>query len=80
LLAGLVAGGPTFFGTIIGNSITSEYVFVAFLTLAAGAILYVIGELFSVGRKLSWEITLWGVLIGFLLGLGTELVIVAAGA
>ena len=46
----------------------------------AGAILYVIGELFSVGRKLSWEITLWGVLIGFLLGLGTELVIVAAGA
>src|SRR6266480_5300126 len=62
------------------DEISSEYVFVAFLTLAAGAILYVIGELFSVGRKLSWEITLWGVLIGFLLGLGTELVIVAGGA
>jgi ZIP family zinc transporter len=80
VVAGLVAGGPTFFGTLIGNSISSAYVFVAFLTLAAGAILYVIGELFSVGRKLSWEITLWGVLIGFLLGLGTELVIVAARA
>src|SRR5438477_95028 len=80
VLAGLVAGGPTFFGTLIGNSISSVYVFVAFLTLAAGAILYVIGELFSVGRRLSWEITLWGVLIGFLLGLGTELIIVAAGA
>jgi ZIP family zinc transporter len=79
-LAGLVAGGPTFVGTIIGNSFSSEYVFVAFLTLAAGAILYVLGELFSVGRKLSWEVTLWGVLIGFLLGLATELVIVAAGA
>ena len=80
LLAGLIAGGPTFFGTIIGNSFSSQYVFVAFLTLAAGAILYVLGELFSVGRKLSWEVTLWGVLIGFLLGLATELVIVAAGA
>jgi ZIP family zinc transporter len=80
LLAGLVAGGPTFFGTIIGNSVSSPYVFVAFLTLAAGAILYVLAELFSVGRKLSWEITLWGVLIGFLLGLATELIIVAAGA
>jgi zinc transporter, ZIP family len=79
-LAGLVAGGPTFAGTIIGNSISSPYVFVAFLTLAAGAILYVLGELFSVGRKLSWEVTLWGVLIGFLLGLATELIIVAAGA
>jgi ZIP family zinc transporter len=80
LLAGLVAGGPTFFGTIIGNSFSSDYVFVAFLTLAAGAIIYVLGELFSVGRRLSWEITLWGVLIGFLLGLATELIIVAAGA
>jgi ZIP family zinc transporter len=55
-------------------------VFVAFLALAAGAILYVLGELFSVGRRLSWEITLWGVLIGFLLGVATELIIVAAGA
>jgi ZIP family zinc transporter len=62
------------------NSFTSEYVFVAFLALAAGAILYVLGELFSVGRRLSWEITLWGVLIGFLLGVATELIIVAAGA
>jgi len=79
-LAGLVAGGPTFLGTIIGDSVSSPYVFVAFLTLAAGAILYVVGELFSVGRKLSWEVTLWGVLIGFLVGLATVLIIVAAGA
>jgi zinc transporter, ZIP family len=80
LLAGLVAGGPTFVGTVIGNSFSSQYVFVAFLALAGGAILYVLGELFAVGRKLSWEVTLWGVLIGFLLGLATELIIVAAGA
>ena len=34
--------------------------------LAAGAILYVIGELFSAGRRLSWEITLWGILAGLM--------------
>jgi ZIP family zinc transporter len=78
-LAGLVGGGPTFLGTIVGNAVTSPYVFVAFLALAAGAILYVVGELFSVGRKLSWEVTLWGVLIGFLVGLATELVVAASG-
>jgi ZIP family zinc transporter len=77
--AGLVGGGPTFLGTLVGNAVTSPYVFVAFLALAAGAILYVVGELFSVGRKLSWEITLWGVLIGFFVGLATELVVAASG-
>jgi ZIP family zinc transporter len=78
--AGLIGGGPTFVGTLIGTAFTSEVVFVAFLALAAGAILYVIGELFASGRRLSWEITLWGVFAGFALGLLTELVLVAAGA
>jgi ZIP family zinc transporter len=80
LLAGLVAGGPTFLGTVVGNALTSPYLFVACLTLAAGAILCVVGELFAVGRKLSWEVTMWGVLAGFVLALATELVVVAAGA
>jgi ZIP family zinc transporter len=79
LVAGLVAGGPTFLGTIVGTSFSSEYVFVGFLALAAGAILYVIGELFASGRRLSWILTLWGVFGGFLLGLATDLIIDAAG-
>ena len=49
------------------------------LALAAGALLYVIGELLSIGRRLSWELTLWGLLAGFLLGLATELVLEVAG-
>jgi zinc transporter, ZIP family len=78
--AGLLAGGPTFLGTIIGTAFTSEYVSVLFLTLAAGAIVYVIAELLNVGRKLGrWDVSLWGVLAGFLVGGATELVIVAAG-
>jgi zinc transporter, ZIP family len=81
LTAGLVAGGPTLLGTIVGTTFTSEFVFVAFLTLAAGAIIYVVAELLFTGRRLgAWDVTIWGVLLGFLVGLATELVIVAAGA
>jgi ZIP family zinc transporter len=80
LLAGLIGGGPTFLGTIIGNAVSSPYMFVGFLALAAGAILFVVGELFAAGRRLSWEITLWGIFFGFMVGLATELVVVAAGA
>jgi ZIP family zinc transporter len=79
LVAGLVGGGPTFLGTVVGTSFRSEYVFVGFLAVAAGAILYVIGELFAAGRRLSWSVTLWGVFGGFVMGLATDLVIVAAG-
>jgi zinc transporter, ZIP family len=78
-LAGLVGGGPTLLGTVVGTSFTSDYLYVGCLALAAGALLYVIGELLPVGRRLSWEVTLWGLLAGFLLGLATELVLAVAG-
>ena len=78
-LAGLVGGGPTFVGTIVGTSFSSTYLFVGCLALAAGALLYVIGELLPVGRRLSWEVTLWGLMAGFFLGLATELVLEVAG-
>lgn len=78
--AGLIAGGPTFVGTLVGTAFSSQYVFVAFLTLAAGAIIYVVAELLFTGRRLgAWDFTVWGVLLGFLLGLATEMVIAAAG-
>jgi ZIP family zinc transporter len=77
--AGLVAGGPTFLGTVVGISVSSEFVFVSFLALAAGAILYVIGEMLGVGRRLSPVITAWGILVGITLAFATELVIEAAG-
>jgi ZIP family zinc transporter len=78
-LAGLVGGGPTFLGTVVGTWFDSVFVFVGCLALAAGAILYVLGELLPVGRRLSWEATLWGLLAGFLLGVATDLILVAAG-
>src|SRR6266498_3360281 len=78
-LAGLIGGGPTFLGTIVGTSFDSAFVYVGCLALAAGAILYVIGEILPVGRRLSWEITLWGLAAGFLLGVATDLVVEASG-
>ena len=41
----LIGGGPTFVGTWVGHGFTSEAVSVAFLTLAAGSILYVVCQL-----------------------------------
>lgn len=78
-LAGLIGGGPTFLGTVVGTSFDSVFVYVGFLALAAGAILFVIGEILPVGRRMSWEITLWGLLAGVILGVGTDLVVAVAG-
>ncbi len=79
-VAGLVAGGPTFLGTLVGVSFHSEYVSVAFLSLAGGAIVYVVAELLNMGRRLAaWDMTVWGILAGLVLGGATELVIKAAG-
>jgi ZIP family zinc transporter len=77
-LAGLIGGGPTFLGTIIGTSLSSTYLFVGFLALAAGALVYVIGEILPIGRRLSWEITLWGLLAGFLAGVATDFILALA--
>ena len=45
LLLGAIGGGPTCVGTFVGHGFTSEPVSVAFLTLAAGSLIYVITQL-----------------------------------
>jgi len=52
-LCGLIGGGPTFLGTIVGFSYTSELISVLFLALAGGAVVFVINELYGTGRKLG---------------------------
>ena len=81
-LAGLIGGGPTFIGTWIGFLASSSYFSIAFLAVAAGAILYVLNELFNLGRKISTPTTFaWGLLAGFLIAFATDLFLtVAAGA
>lgn len=80
-LLGLIGGGPTFVGTMVGQSFVNETVSVAFLALAAGSILYVVIELLAVGRRLGFKLTLtWGLALGVALGFLTDGIVTAAGA
>jgi ZIP family zinc transporter len=80
-LLGLIAGGPTFLGTLVGQQVTSDVLSIAFLALAAGSILYVVIELLAVARKMGLkEITTWGILLGLALGFITDAIVTAAGA
>src|SRR5690242_14359985 len=74
-LAGLIGGGPTFLGTVLGVSVHSETLFILFLALAAGAILYVVAELLAVAKRFkAQDVIMWGLLLGFLLGYCTDLI------
>ena len=51
------------------------------LALAAGSIFYVVAELLHVGRRFDLrELVMWGVLLGFFAGYGTDLIVSWAGA
>jgi len=80
-LLGLIGGGPTFIGTMIGYAWVSEALQVTFFALAAGSILYVVIELVNVCRRFSMPILVgWMILLGLALGFATDWVLVAAGA
>ena len=81
VLLGLIGGGPTFLGTIGGIVFHSPQVFILFLALAAGAIVYVLAELLGQAKRFrAPEIVMWGILLGFLLGYATDLIVTYAGA
>jgi ZIP family zinc transporter len=78
-LLGLIGGGPTFLGTVVGNAWVNEAVSVAFYAVAAGSILYVVQELLNVNRKFGFPILVtWMLLLGLFLGFGTDFVLEAA--
>jgi zinc transporter, ZIP family len=80
-VAGLIGGGPTFLGTVLGFSFQSDALFVLFLALAAGSIFYVVSELLHVGRRFALrEVAMWGVFLGFLAGYATDLIVTWGGA
>jgi len=78
---GLIGGGPTFLGTLIGHGFTSEPLSVVFLTLAAGSIIYVITQLLGVAAKAKRsDLLAYGLLIGLVAGFLTDAIVSAAGA
>jgi ZIP family zinc transporter len=79
-LLGLIGGGPTFIGTLLGQTWVNETVSVAFLALAAGSILYVVMQLMNVNQKLGYKtLVAWMLLAGLFLGFATDFIIEAAG-
>jgi ZIP family zinc transporter len=78
---GLIGGAPTFVGTLVGQAWVSTALSVLFLALAAGSILYVVIELIVIcSRSAKKEVMLSGILLGLVLGFGTDFVLVAVGA
>ena len=79
-LLGLIGGGPTFLGTVVGQAWTSDAISVVFFTVAAGSILYVVQELFAVNRRYGHPVLItWLLVAGVLLGFATDFVVTAAG-
>ncbi|MHB8491173.1 MAG: ZIP family metal transporter [Solirubrobacteraceae bacterium] len=79
--AGAVGGGPTFLGTMIGYQVTSAPLELLFYALAAGALIYVIGEIWSAMRRVGHkELALTMLAVGFLAGVLTDLIVSYGGA
>jgi zinc transporter, ZIP family len=79
-LLGLIGGGPTFLGTVIGQAWVSTGVSVAFFALAAGSILYVVIELLNVVRGAGAKtMVTWGIVLGLALGFATDFFLEAVG-
>jgi ZIP family zinc transporter len=79
-LAGLIGGGPTFLGSMVGYGVTSEPVELLFYAVAGGAILYVIGEVWQSMRRHGFrELGMWLLAVGFMVGVVTDLIVVYGG-
>jgi len=79
-LLGFIVGAPTFFGTVVGQAWSSDALSVVFFTVAAGSILYVVGELFAVNRKYGHPVLItWLMLFGIVAGFATDFIVTAAG-
>ena len=80
-LVGVIGGGPTFVGGIVGYTLASPVLSIAFLGLAAGALIFVFNEMMAVARRASAPVAAnVALLVGLLAAFATDFVLVAAGA
>jgi ZIP family zinc transporter len=80
-LTGLIGGGPTFLGGVVGYTFVSPLLSIVFLGLAAGALVFVFNEMIAVSRRLA--VPMWAgtaLLVGLLAGFATDFILTAAGA
>jgi zinc transporter, ZIP family len=81
ILTGLIGGGPTFIGTILGSLWNSTVAYVLFLSVAGGALIYVSLLMYSSGRRQTTNsILMAGIFVGLCAGFLTDLVVTLGGA
>lgn len=78
-LFGLIGGGPTFVGVLLGGIWTSQAVNIFVLAMAGGALLYVIGQILGGLKKQAAQVAVMvSLAAGFAVGWGTEVVATVA--
>lgn len=76
---GLIGGGPTAIGALIGGFFVNEYITLLFLTLAVGSLIYVVRELLRLRfASLTPSGAMLALSIGLLFGVYTEIAVEAA--
>ena len=79
-VAGLIGGGPTFLGAIVGYQVQSAPLELCFYALAGGAIIYVIGEIWTSTRRYGHATLGLNLLaLGFIAGIATDLIVTYGG-
>ena len=78
---GLIGGGPTFVGALVGAVWqTNNLMLTFFLALASGALIYIIAGMFYVARRqTSNQLFMLGIFVGFLVAYGTDLFLALRG-
>jgi len=78
--AGLVGGGPTFIGTVLGSLWSSTIAYIFFLSLAGGALVYVTMLMYNAGRRQAANnVLMIGFFFGIFAGFITDLLVTLAG-
>ena len=79
-VAGLVGGARVLLGTLLGYSVSSEPLELLFYAVSAGAILYVVGEIWTAMRRFGHrELGLLALSAGVFVGIATEMIIAYGG-
>ena len=80
-VTGLIGGGPTFLGTLLGSLWSSTFVYVFFLAIAGGALVYVAMLMYNSGtRQTTNAVLMVGIFVGLLAGFMTDLLVTLGGA
>ncbi len=80
-VVGLIGGGPTFLGTIVGSLWTSMFAYIFFLSIAGGALIYVSMLMYNSGRmQTTNQVLMTGIFFGLCAGFLTDLIVRIGGA